>query len=64
MNDKALMAFGKEVATLLNLQSADGTGLYMTDWGLKTHLGLGKMVESLYTLHHDYNTTEFGLGPK
>jgi hypothetical protein len=55
MNDKELMAFGKEIATLLNLQSADSTGLYMTDWGLKTHLGLGKMVEHLYTIHNDWH---------
>ena len=63
MLDNDLIVLGKEVAHTLRLTSQDGTDLYMTDWGLKTNLGLGRIIDNLYK-KHTQAVTEFGLGPK
>jgi hypothetical protein len=55
---------GNAVANLVGLKLRSGR--YNTDWGTKTPLGLGRVIERMYQDHQPTQTdliTEFGIEP-
>jgi hypothetical protein len=64
MTDDHATELGNAVANLVGIKLRSGR--YNTDWGTKTPLGLGRVIERLYLDHQPVQMdliTEYGIEP-
>ena len=64
MTDDHAIELGNAVANLVGIRLRGGR--YITDWGSKTPLGLGRVIERLYLDHQPAQMdliTEYGIEP-